>query len=216
MILRVNKWGLIFGKVQAYRKIVPFFVPPTIVVIIIIILSSYQTFSNWWWWVMLQWQSWQDGRTPSTCLLCRLSPKRGAPATDRWLGWYCPVLGRTRETFIQVSLHSFTDWHIIVECSSLNYITRPLGTSVPDGLMFCPRCFFSVSLLVLRAHLTDCHQTLLHENSGALANISGTGQYIQNRKDLRTREGNSSCVWWQSPMNFGPLTTWNYMWVWTR
>ena len=48
-----------------------------------------------------------------------------------------------------------------------------------------------------------------------IANISGTGQHIQNRKDVRTRKIPPAFDE-NSPVNFGPLTAWNYMWVWTH
>ena len=45
--------------------------------------------------------------------------------------------------------------------------------------------------------------------------ISGTGQHIQNRKDVRTMEIPPAFNE-KNPVNFGPLTAWNYMWVWTH
>jgi len=101
-------------------------------------------------------------------------------------------------------------------------IIRPPGTSVPDGLIFCPRCFF-FSPRFLRAPSTDRPETLPHDRNLAefykltskirgvspkknlwpktckisvkfgplqtlIANISGTRQHIQNRKDVRTRK----------------------------
>ena len=48
-----------------------------------------------------------------------------------------------------------------------------------------------------------------------IANISGTRQQIQNRKDVRTRKIPPAFNE-KSPVNFGPLTAWNYMWVWTH
>jgi len=48
-----------------------------------------------------------------------------------------------------------------------------------------------------------------------IANISGTRQHIQNRKDVRTRKIPPAFNE-KSPVNFGPLTAWNYMWVWTH
>ena len=42
-----------------------------------------------------------------------------------------------------------------------------------------------------------------------IANISGTRQNIQNRKDIRTNEI-SPAFEEKSPVNFGPLTAWNY------
>jgi len=47
------------------------------------------------------------------------------------------------------------------------------------------------------------------------ANISGTRQHIQNGKDGRTREIPPAFDE-KSPVNCGPLTAWNYMWVWTH
>jgi len=46
--------------------------------------------------------------------------------------------------------------------------------------------------------------------SDLIANISGTGQHIQNRKDVRTRKIPPAFNE-KSPVNFGPLTAWNYM-----
>ena len=43
-----------------------------------------------------------------------------------------------------------------------------------------------------------------------IANISGMGQHIQNRKDVRTREIRPAFNE-KNPVNFGPLTAWNYM-----
>ena len=48
-----------------------------------------------------------------------------------------------------------------------------------------------------------------------IANISGTRQHIQNRKDVRTRKIRHAFNE-KSKVNFGLLTTWNYMWVWTH
>ena len=47
------------------------------------------------------------------------------------------------------------------------------------------------------------------------ANISGTRQRIQNRKDVRTSKIPPAFDE-KSPVNFGPLTAWNYMLVWTH
>jgi len=38
---------------------------------------------------------------------------------------------------------------------------------------------------------------------------------IQNRKDVQTRKIPPAFDK-KSPVNFGPLTAWNYMWVWTH
>jgi len=43
-----------------------------------------------------------------------------------------------------------------------------------------------------------------------IANISGTTQHIQNRKDVRTSKIHPAFDE-KSPVNFGPLTAWNYM-----
>jgi len=43
-----------------------------------------------------------------------------------------------------------------------------------------------------------------------IANISGTTQHIRNRKDVRTTKIPSAFDE-KSPVNFGPLTAWNYM-----
>jgi len=51
--------------------------------------------------------------------------------------------------------------------------------------------------------------------SDLIADISGTRQHIQNRKDVRTREIPPAFDE-KSPVNFGPQTAWNYMWVWTQ
>ena len=48
-----------------------------------------------------------------------------------------------------------------------------------------------------------------------IANISGTRQHIQNRKDVRSTKIPPAFNE-KSPVNFGPLTAWNYMWVWTH
>ena len=47
------------------------------------------------------------------------------------------------------------------------------------------------------------------------ANISGTRQRIQNQKDVRTSKIPPAFDE-KSPVNFGPLTAWNYMLVWTH
>jgi len=47
------------------------------------------------------------------------------------------------------------------------------------------------------------------------SNISGTRQQIQNRKDVRTSKIPPAFNE-ESLVNFGPLTAWNYMWVWTH
>jgi len=126
---------------------------------------------------------------------------------------------------------------------------RPPGTTVPDGLIFCPWCFF-FSPRFLRDPSTDRPETLPHDRNLAvfykltsklqgcspqkiwgpktckiavnfrplqtlIVNISGTRQHIQNRKDVRIREIPPAFDE-KSPVNFGPLTAWNYMWVWTR
>jgi len=44
----------------------------------------------------------------------------------------------------------------------------------------------------------------------SIANISGTTQHIQNRKDVRTSKIHPAFNE-KSPVNFGPLTAWNYM-----
>jgi len=46
-------------------------------------------------------------------------------------------------------------------------------------------------------------------------------QYLRNgsrypKSENVTNCGNSSCVSQKSRVNFGPLTAWNYMWVWTH
>jgi len=46
--------------------------------------------------------------------------------------------------------------------------------------------------------------------SDLIANIFGTRQHIQNRKDVRTRKIPPAFNE-KSPLNFGPLTAWNYM-----
>jgi len=46
--------------------------------------------------------------------------------------------------------------------------------------------------------------------SDLIADISGTRQHIQNRKDVRTREIPPAFDE-KSPVNFGPQTAWNYM-----
>jgi len=48
-----------------------------------------------------------------------------------------------------------------------------------------------------------------------IANISGTAEDIQNRKTVRTM-AIPPAFNEKSPVNFGPLTAWNYMWVWTH
>jgi len=47
------------------------------------------------------------------------------------------------------------------------------------------------------------------------ANISGTGHDIQNRKEMRS-PAIPPAFYEESPMNFGPLTTENGIWVWTH
>jgi len=48
-----------------------------------------------------------------------------------------------------------------------------------------------------------------------ISNISGMRQHMQIRKDVRTLEIPPAFNE-KSPVNFGPLTAWNYMWVWTH
>jgi len=48
-----------------------------------------------------------------------------------------------------------------------------------------------------------------------IANISGTAQDIQNRPTLQTM-AIPPAFNEKRPVNFGPLTAWNYMWVWTH
>jgi len=47
-----------------------------------------------------------------------------------------------------------------------------------------------------------------------ISNISGTGQHIQNRKMIQSM-AIPSAYDEKSPVNFGPLTAGNYIWVWT-
>jgi len=52
-------------------------------------------------------------------------------------------------------------------------LIRPPGTLVPEGLMFCNRCFLFNLPLDLRAHSADRHKTLTHDRPlGALYNPS--------------------------------------------
>jgi len=48
-----------------------------------------------------------------------------------------------------------------------------------------------------------------------IANISGTAQDNHKRKTSQTMAIPPACDE-KSPVNFGPLTAWNYMWVWTH
>ena len=48
-----------------------------------------------------------------------------------------------------------------------------------------------------------------------IANICGTAEYIQNRPALQTM-AIPPAFNEKGPVNFGPLTAWNYMWVWTH
>ena len=48
-----------------------------------------------------------------------------------------------------------------------------------------------------------------------IANISGTAQDIHKRKTLQTM-AIAPAFDEKSPVNFGPLTAWDYMWVWTH
>jgi len=48
-----------------------------------------------------------------------------------------------------------------------------------------------------------------------ISNISVMRQHIQSRKDVRTRELPPAFEE-KSPVNFCPLTAWNYMWAWTH
>ena len=45
-----------------------------------------------------------------------------------------------------------------------------------------------------------------------ISNISGTAKDIQNRPTMAILPAFNE----KSPVNFGPLTAWNYMWVWTQ
>jgi len=49
----------------------------------------------------------------------------------------------------------------------------------------------------------------------SIANISGTGQDIQNRKEMFS-PSIPTAFHGKSPVNFSPLTTENGMWVWTH
>jgi len=49
----------------------------------------------------------------------------------------------------------------------LKYLVRPPGTTVPDGLMFCPWCFFC-STPNLRGPSADRHETLPHDRNLAV------------------------------------------------
>jgi len=51
-------------------------------------------------------------------------------------------------------------------CSPIANIIRPPGTTVPDGLIFCPRCFF-FSPRFLRDPSTDRPETLPHDRKQA-------------------------------------------------
>ena len=48
-----------------------------------------------------------------------------------------------------------------------------------------------------------------------IANIPGTAEDIQNRTTSQTM-AIPPAFNEKSPVNFGPLTAWNYMWVWTH
>ena len=122
---------------------------------------------------------------------------------------------------------------------------RPPGTSVPHGLIFCPRCFVFVLPRFLRAPSTDRPETLPHgrnltefykltskipgvlpqKNLGpktckisvnfgpvqtSIANISGTAEDIQNGPTVQTM-AIPPAFNEKGPVNFGPLTAWNYM-----
>jgi len=49
----------------------------------------------------------------------------------------------------------------------------------------------------------------------SIANISGKAEDIQNRPTLQTM-AIPPAFNEKNPVNFGPLTAWNYMWVWTH
>ena len=118
--------------------------------------------------------------------------------------------------------------------------------SVPDGLMFCPRCFL-YSTPDLRAPTADRRETSPNDGKlaefynagpkipGALPPEKSGGQNMRNfgqfcttsdfdreclrnkatRKDVRTRKIPPAFDE-ISPVNFGPLTAWNYTLVWTH
>jgi len=46
-------------------------------------------------------------------------------------------------------------------------------------------------------------------------------EYLRNgptypKSEYVTYYGNSSCVWWKKSGELGPITAWNYMWVWSH
>jgi len=51
--------------------------------------------------------------------------------------------------------------------------------------------------------------------SDLIANISGTAEDIKNRPTVQTM-AIAPAFNEKSPVNFGPLTAWNYVWVWTH
>jgi len=125
----------------------------------------------------------------------------------------------------------------------MEFIVRPPGTAVPDGLIFCPRCFFchAFSELPRPIALKLCHMVRIWPNfiiplqkfrgrspqkiwgpktckisvnfgplQTLIANISGTAEDVQNPPTLQTMVIPPAFNE-KSPVNFGPLTAWNYM-----
>jgi len=97
----------------------------------------------------------------------------------------------------------------------ISFLSRPYGSTVEIWLNFITQVqkLGSIPPKKFRGSKTCKILVDFGPLQNLIANISGTGQHIQTRV---TNYGISSCVWWKSPVNFGPLTGWNYMWVCTH
>jgi len=116
--------------------------------------------------------------------------------------FYCWCFSSFRHAFSEIPrpialklCHMIRIWPYFI-----NWLHKFGGRALPKKFWGPKTCKISVNFGPL--------QTLI-------ANISGTRQHIQNRKDVRTRKIPPAFNE-KSPVNFGPLTAWNYMWVWTH
>jgi len=117
---------------------------------------------------------------------------------ERWVPWCIFFYFATRSpSSLDRSPWNFATW------SESGWILNPTPKTrerFPQKIWGPKTCKISVNFGPL--------QTLI-------ANISGTAEDIQNRKTAPTMAIRPAFNE-KSPVNFGPLTAWNYMWVWTH